>query len=282
MIVFVLLVLPRRSPCLQRIAVRVYSWWKPAARSCCHKCMCTMGKCSLLCASQVQTAAYQSEWFDLLSTFQWGGKSERLLEICDFIIRNGFSQWPQLQHAEDPGTWDGADAFDNSELNIVRAVASVGKQQPRYKMWCLVCVDWLGARVSPSHDRSPRSTDEVQELKEGKVGAFLKRCQPMEAEGVGPRKALKRLGLEAMNQEERLQWMEQARLCAIFGGMQYCMNSWKSGVRCYIAFVGTTTFLSKQSCACVCVCVHFWCCETPASHEKHLEACCTSHHKRRL
>ena len=103
--------------------------------------------------------------------------------------------------------------------------------------------------------RSPRRISVVQELSERRVDGILKRCQPPEAEGVGPRKALKRLGLDVMTTVERFQWMEEARLTAILGPLKSSMDSWKSGVRCYWAFMGTTVHCSHWSFCCVaCVC----------------------------
>ena len=84
-----------------------------------------------LCILQDNLAAQHQEWFDMLSTFQWNGKPERLMEICQFVVQNGFSQLPQLQNADDPGTWEGADAFRNHELKIVRTIAQVGMHEPR-------------------------------------------------------------------------------------------------------------------------------------------------------
>ena len=104
--------------------------------------------------------------------------------------------------------------------------------------------------------RSPRKINVVQprtinvslELNEGKVDGIKKRCQPPEAAGVGPRKALKRIGLEKMNPVERGVWMAEARLCAIMGSQQYSMDSWKSGMRCYFAFVGMCVYKRVPMC----------------------------------
>ena len=97
--------------------------------------------------------------------------------------------------------------------------------------------------------RSPRAVSMVQDLMNGNVSGVHKRRQPPEAEGVGPLKALKRLGLDSMAPLQRSQWAEEARLCAVLGTMQFSMDSWKSGVRCYVAFVG------EHACVCACLCV---------------------------
>ena len=58
------------------------------------------------------------------------------------------------------------------------------------------------------------------------------------AAGVGPRGALCKLDLGSMSERERQVWIEKARLDAILGGVRLSMASLKSGLRCYIAFVG--------------------------------------------
>ena len=70
------------------------------------------------------------------------------------------------------------------------------------------------------------------------VSRVQKKRQPPEAKGVGPLKALKRLGFDSMNRLQRSQWLEEARLSAVLGTLQFSMDSWKSGVRCHVAFIG--------------------------------------------
>eukprot|EP00973_Karenia_brevis_P045692 6327655-Karenia_brevis.AAC.1 len=52
----------------------------------------------------------------------------------------------------------------------------------------------------------------------------------------GPIKALKALRLGEMSILQRLEWLEQARLDAIFGSQRLSLASVKSGLRCYISF----------------------------------------------
>lgn len=58
------------------------------------------------------------------------------------------------------------------------------------------------------------------------------------AEGVGPMAALKRVRFDCMDLQAKLRWIEEARLDAILGGMKLSMSSLRSGLRCYVAFVG--------------------------------------------
>ena len=66
-----------------------------------------------------------------MASFDWKGHPERLRELCSIIVQNEFYAWTQLKHADDPSTWEGADAFSDGEFDVVRALARVGKQEPR-------------------------------------------------------------------------------------------------------------------------------------------------------
>ena len=67
------------------------------------------------------------------------------------------------------------------------------------------------------------------------------------ARGLGPRAALRRSGLREMQQGEKKQWVEAARLNAILGNSSASLRSLRSGVCCYITFAGAI--------ACLCCCV---------------------------
>ena len=58
------------------------------------------------------------------------------------------------------------------------------------------------------------------------------------AQGLGPRAAIRHAGFEKMSEQERMKWVGQARLDAILGGCRLSLQSWKSGMRCYIVFAG--------------------------------------------
>ena len=66
------------------------------------------------------------------------------------------------------------------------------------------------------------------------------------AEGCGPRAALKKLDLASKPPEEVGGWMERARMNAILGSCPGSIESVKSGIRCYLAFV------SEGMCVCAC------------------------------
>eukprot|EP00973_Karenia_brevis_P038276 5277546-Karenia_brevis.AAC.1 len=57
------------------------------------------------------------------------------------------------------------------------------------------------------------------------------------AKGCGPRRALSRLKFSQKEEGDKVLWLHQARLEAVLGGMRMTIASWRSGVRCYFAFV---------------------------------------------
>ena len=64
------------------------------------------------------------------------------------------------------------------------------------------------------------------------------------AEGVGPCAAIKKL--QSMTCVQRAAWFEEARLEAILGGMRLSTASLKSGLRCFVAFVGNVVCGSSR------------------------------------
>ena len=66
---------------------------------------------------------------------------------------------------------------------------------------------------------------------------------------LGPRAAQRRLCMELTSSHAKSLWMVDAEVRAILGGMQGSFKSLASGLRCYIAFVGTGL--------CMCVCTVF-------------------------
>ena len=60
---------------------------------------------------------------------------------------------------------------------------------------------------------------------------------------LGPRAAQQRLCMELAGGQAKSDWMADAEVRAILGGMQGSLKSLASGLRCYIAFVGTRFFI---------------------------------------
>ena len=64
------------------------------------------------------------------------------------------------------------------------------------------------------------------------------RAHNADAKDAGPRKALSRLVFEAKDDNEIMDWVQSARLDAITGSASRSLPSLRSGIRCYITFVG--------------------------------------------
>ena len=76
-------------------------------------------------------------------------------------------------------------------------------------------------------------------LSNGEVNLVKERPPNQHAAGVGPRAAIRKLHQKEMSLQEKLEFVEQARLDALLGACRLSLHSWKSGVKCYIAFIGT-------------------------------------------
>ena len=90
--------------------------------------------------------------------------------------------------------------------------------------------------------RSPspqRMLTEAERVARGEVDALASsRAKNRDAVANGPRDALKRLCFASMDEAQRSAWQEKARLDAILGCASMSMASVKTGLRCYVAFVG--------------------------------------------
>ena len=84
-----------------------------------------------------------------------------------------------------------------------------------------------------------KRTKIAMSLGTGNVAGLESRTPEGQRACKGPREALRELQLGNLNDEERHEWVEGARLDAILGGMRLSMPSVRAGLRCYIAFVGT-------------------------------------------
>ena len=90
--------------------------------------------------------------------------------------------------------------------------------------------------------RSPKRAVPVSTaacLSNGEVNLVKQRPPNQHAAGVGPRAAIRKLHQKEMSLQEKLDFVEQARLDALLGACRLSLHSWKSGVKCYIAFIGT-------------------------------------------
>ena len=162
----------------------------------------------------------EAEWHGLLSTFGWQGSPTRLTAVCKLLTSNDFMTWPQLEDAADPREWPGSEGFEEQELHAIRRLTRTGKERPR----------------SPVH---AKTVSVAEKLGGGEVSCItVKEPASTIADGVGPIAALRRARLQDMSRANREDWLEGARLDAILGGCRRSLPSVRSGLRCYIAFVG--------------------------------------------
>ena len=71
------------------------------------------------------------EWYGFLIAFGWEGDPQRLCQLCAFLVENDVAKWYQLERIRDPGTWSGAEEFDEKELGFLRSIAEAGRKRPR-------------------------------------------------------------------------------------------------------------------------------------------------------
>ena len=81
---------------------------------------------------------------------------------------------------------------------------------------------------------------------DGNVGKVQAPDRNTTAAGMGPQAALRRANFKEMSELQMFEWAEQARLDAIIGCCRLSMASWKSGVRCYIAFAGRSCVVASS------------------------------------
>ena len=91
---------------------------------------------------------------------------------------------------------------------------------------------------------------------------------------LGPRAAQRRLCMELTSSHAKSLWMVDAEVRAILGGMQGSLKSLASGLRCYIAFVGT----GRGTCVCtvfdLVACVQLTCTRTSSASSRLLARFC--------
>ena len=176
-----------------------------------------------------------TKWIGVLEAL-WPSTTSRLHAVCRMLASNGFFHPTQLRKLSDVTALAGSDAFTGDELQVLRELQSNRRQAP--------------ATIQPGAL--------VPEVAAGKMDNVPSKFQLSDAaKGKGPMAAIRSLKLEEMTPQQRAQWAEtvcrafvmcwivwhdrhrQARVEAILGGMNQTIRSWKSGVRCYVAFHST-------------------------------------------
>ena len=175
----------------------------------------------------------------LLRTCEWHGSNDRLVELCKMLVINDVCKWYQLGRCGVPDTWPGAQRFSASELQVLRTLRSNGEQEPRHVLHPLC--ERGSSSLLVHRSPMPKKPRLVQGLQGGTLKSFdfdfsgSQQC----GSAAGPRSALKLLASDLGSAEETSLWVERATMEAILGGMRLSLTSLKSGLNCYIAFVGT-------------------------------------------
>jgi len=89
------------------------------------------------------------EWVDTLRDYGFAGSDVRLAAVAQFLATSGFSKLSQLQHADRPNSWPGAENLLGEELKFVAALRSTKRicRRPGVfvaGIFCrgLACVSW--------------------------------------------------------------------------------------------------------------------------------------------
>ena len=178
-------------------------------------------------------------WIDVLNE-GWPTNEHALMRMCRWVAENDFVSLRQLEYADDPRKWPGASGFEESELNHFCNLIEISKKRQRFCSTAMyvggsLCLNLLLPRTSGARHISEVSS----ELREGLVECVaVQRPANVCAAGHGPRKACELLRLEELGMVDRNAWIEKSRLDAILGGLRLSLASFRSGLRCYIAFVG--------------------------------------------
>lgn len=191
-------------------------------------------------------------WRHVLVESGFQGCAIREERLARFIVQNQYTKLAQLMHADDPSEWWGAEGFVAAELEAVQGLRRIARKRSRcvfgaVQYW-FVLVAQLG-----------RSRPKQKQLPLASVIAQLDQKRPpnSSAAGMGPRAAMQALELRVASPSELSEWLEEARLDAILGASGVGVNclicvvtcaspgscsrshkSVRSGIRCWMSFVG--------------------------------------------
>ena len=148
---------------------------------------------------------------------------------CQVLLRNGFTKLAQLQEASHPREWLHQEELDPGELQFVADLRSKWyfkiQAEPKRPLEC---------NAQSSAGMWGRT---------GNLATFPAVPAAAARRGVhGPRAALRELQCAELTDSGRTAWMEQARLAAVLGSCRLSIESVKSGLRAYVAFVGAPPF----------------------------------------
>ncbi len=163
--------------------------------------------------------------------------------LCRLLLQNDFTRVSQLANADHPRSWPGSSDCADSELDFISKLPTVARRERSRSAHSpamsahMVHVEFCRQRDGPSRsDEMPDITAEV--VRKGQIDALPDRPRNVTSEHAGPIAALKRLDFMNMSQAGRSRWAESARVDAIVGSCRHTMASLKSGLRCWVAFLG--------------------------------------------
>ena len=166
---------------------------------------------------------------DALSTqLKYAGFSfvseSRLQAICEFLAKNDFECLADLDSAADVCKWEGVDDIMCEEVILIQRLVSAETDKGRARRYKCNRSDVGACSVAEQ---------KIHELADRDAGAAAG-----VAVGVGPRLAVKRLQNVLENESDRALWIEEARVAALLGGCRRSLNSFRSGLRCWMEYAG--------------------------------------------
>jgi len=154
--------------------------------------------------------------------------------LATFIATNDIIKLKHLRFADHPRSWFGADQFSAVELAFVWGLKSTARMRSRLSGCSCSCVSGTPIAVCV------RSRPIQRQLSNAAGLELLDQRRPPNttAAGLGPMAALKTLQVHSSPSEKQA-WLEESRLDAILGATACSQKSVRSGVRCWMSFVGS-------------------------------------------
>jgi hypothetical protein len=145
--------------------------------------------------------------------------------LARFLVANALTKLSHLADAEHPRCWVGAAGIMEAELDFVWGLSTRTRQRSR------------------SRRKQPMASST-------KVLAQLDQRRPTNtaSAGSGPTATLHRVGAGLPGLAERTGWLHEAKLDAILGASSRSHKSVRSGIRCWIAFVGNLGLTCHVGC----------------------------------
>jgi hypothetical protein len=169
-----------------------------------------------------------------LQELAFPGNEARLDIVVSFLEQQDVDVLRELAGFPKVSNLEGAGTLTQTEAAFIEKVAAQQKAEARIRNASVsaVCVPVL---PSEPVEKEFRKLDEFMQRRDacGNIGAR-----------VGPMRFVQNLQNALQNDDDRIRWLEEARLEAILGSCKDSMKSVKSGIRCYLAFA--THVLKKE------------------------------------